>query len=149
VHILGLLYAFFPLGYVGAGLWLGRQATIRRRGLLIYGSTILSGLMLALFGLRLPLVVLGLAALINGATLELGAQSWMHALQTFIPREQLGRVSSIDALGSFALLPIGYGLTGWATDQRGAATVFLIGGGVTALLLVLALALQPAVRQLD
>ena len=64
-------------------------------------------------------------------------------------REQLGRVSSIDALGSFALLPIGYGLAGWATDRLGEAPVFLIGGGATALLLVLVLALQPAVRQLD
>jgi len=149
VHILGLLYALFSIGYVSAGLWLGRQATLRRRGWLIYGSTILAGLMLALFGLQLPLTVLGLAALINGAALELGTQSWMHALQTFIPREQLGRVSSIDALGPFALLPIGYGLTGWATDRLGATPVFLIGGGATALLLVLVLALQPAVRQLD
>jgi len=39
--------------------------------------------------------------------------------------------------------------TGWATDRLGAAPVFLIGGGATALLLVLVLMLQPAVRQLD
>src|SRR5262249_17484007 len=45
--------------------------------------------------------------------------------------------------------PPGCRLGGRAGRPTGAAPVFLIGGGATALLLVLVLALQPAVRQLD
>ncbi len=51
----------------------------------------------------------------------------------------LGRVSSIDALGSFVLLPIGYGIAGWATDIIGAPQVFLIGGLATIILALLGL----------
>ncbi len=65
-----------------------------------------------------------------------------------VPPEQLGRVSSIDWLGSFALLPIGYGLTGWAVEQWGAAAVCVVGGGVTIALSLLAL-WHPKVRGLE
>jgi DHA3 family tetracycline resistance protein-like MFS transporter len=149
VGVLGLIYALFPTGYLLASLWAGSQSTLRRRGLLIYVGSAVAGLMLGLFGLPLPLAALGAAALINGAALELCTQAWMSALQTEVPREQLGRVSSIDSLGSFALLPIGLGVTGWATDRLGAAPVFLIGGGTTAALTLLALLALPAVRRLD
>jgi hypothetical protein len=60
----------------------------------------------------------------------------------------LGRVSSIDALGSFVLLPIGYGIAGWATDLIGAPLVFVIGGALTVILALLGL-LHPAIRNLD
>jgi hypothetical protein len=148
IGVLGLIYALFPTGYLLASLWAGSQRTLRRRGALIYGGSIVAGLMLALFGLPLPLAALGAAALINGAALELGTQAWTSALQTEVPREQLGRVSSIDSLGSFALLPIGFGLTGWATDRLGASTVFLIGGGTTAVVTAFILLTIPAVRRL-
>jgi hypothetical protein len=69
-------------------------------------------------------------------------------MQEMVPREKLGRVASVDLLGSFALLPIGYGLTGWATDQLGAPLVFMIGGGVTMMVAVLAW-VHPAIRGLD
>jgi predicted MFS family arabinose efflux permease len=72
VGTLGLLYSVFPLGYLIGGVWLGRYARIRRRGLLMYGSTALAALMLGLFGMLPPLWVLLAAALINSAALEAG-----------------------------------------------------------------------------
>jgi hypothetical protein len=60
----------------------------------------------------------------------------------------LGRVSSIDMLGGFALLPVGYALTSWATDQFGAALVCVVGGRLTVLLATLGL-IHPAIRTLD
>lgn len=48
-------------------------------------------------------------------------------------------MSSIDSLGSFALLPVGYGIAGWATDQIGAAMVCVIGGALTVVLTALGL----------
>jgi len=57
-------------------------------------------------------------------------------------------VYSIDALGSFVLLPIGFSLSGWATDRFGAPTVFLVGGLATMGLALLGL-LHPAIRKLN
>jgi DHA3 family tetracycline resistance protein-like MFS transporter len=148
VATLGLIYAAFPLGYVLGSLWLGSYPRIRRRGLVCYLGVALAALMLALFGLRMPLGWLLLAALVNGIALEADQLAWVGLLQEKIPNAELGRVFSIDALGSFVLLPIGLALTGWATQALGPSPVFLIGGGLTALIALLAL-LIPAIRQLD
>jgi DHA3 family tetracycline resistance protein-like MFS transporter len=73
---------------------------------------------------------------------------WNITLQEMVPHEMLGRVYSIDALGSWVLLPIGFAIAGWATDLVGAPTVFLVGGFGTIALTLIGL-LQPAIRNLD
>ena len=148
VGTLGLLYAVFPLGYILGGIWLGRYARLRHRGLLMYGATAVAALMLGLFGLLPPLWVLLAAALVNGAALEAGHLVWTNSLQSMVPNDQLGRVVSIDSLGSFGLLPVGLALAGWATQQFGPPAVFVIGGLFTAAISLLAL-LHPAIRNLD
>jgi MFS transporter, DHA3 family, tetracycline resistance protein len=65
VDTLGLLYAIFPLGYLGSGAVLGSLPSLRRRGIVAFGGLILAGLMLAAFGLPLPLAGLVLAAFIK------------------------------------------------------------------------------------
>ena len=145
---LGLLYAIFPIGYIIGGAWLGRLARIRRRGPIAYAGLMIGGLMLLTFGLPVPLLALVFAALINGAALEIESLIWTNILQETVPGERLGRVASIDSLGSFALLPIGYALAGWATDLLGPAPVFLIGGGLTAVFALVAMA-HPAIRAFD
>ena len=139
IRVLGLLYSFFPIGYVLSGLWLGGKPALRHRGWLIYGGTTVAGAMLGLFGLHVPLLLLCVAAVINGAALEVTSLAWTNALQEFVPGEKLGRVASVDSFGSFALLPIGLALAGWATDLIGAPGVFLIGGGTTAIVSLLLL----------
>jgi MFS family permease len=148
VNTLGLLYIAFPLGYAVASVWLGRMTRIPRRGLTAYVGTILAGLGMFVIGLPVPLPLILIMAFINGAGLETFSLIWVNTLQEMVPPEKLGRVSSIDWLGSFALLPIGYGLTGWAVEQWGAATTCVIGGGMTVALSALAL-LHPKVRGLE
>lgn len=145
---LGLLYTMFPIGYIVGGVWLGRYARIRRRGPLMYGATALASLLLGAFGLLPPLWVLVIAALVNGAALEAGPLIWTNSLQSMVPNEQLGRVVSIDSLGSYSLLPIGLALAGWATERVGPRAVFVIGGLFTAAVTLAALA-HPAIRGLD
>jgi len=149
IGTLGLLYALFPVGCVIGGLWLGGRAQLRQRGLLIYAGLIGAGLTLSIFGLPVPFVVLGIAAIVNGAALEIGSLAWTGVLQQRIPPDKLGRVASVDALGSFALIPIGYALTGWATETLGAPLVFVIGGGLTVVVAALVLIGHPAIRDLD
>ena len=148
VGTLGLLYAVFPIGYVIGGVWLGRYARIRRRGPLMYGALALAAVLLGVFGLLPPLWVLIVAALLNGALLEAAHLIWTNSLQSSVPNDQMGRVVSIDSLGSFGLLPIGLALAGWATERLGPPPVFVIGGLCTALIAVAALA-HPALRGLD
>ena len=103
---------------------------------------------LANIGLPLPLVILMTAALINGAGLEVFGLIWTNTLQELVPHDKLGRVSSIDSLGSFALLPVGFAVAGWAVEQWSAAAVLGAGGLLTALLCAATLAV-PAIRKLD
>ncbi|MDP9312491.1 MAG: MFS transporter [Chloroflexota bacterium] len=148
VDALGLFSSMSALGSVLMALWLGRAAKLRHRGLLAYGATIIGGLMTSVIGLPVGLPGIVAAAFVIGATITLFTLIWVNTLQEFVPRELLGRVSSVDQLGSFALLPIGYAATGWATEVLGPAMVFVIGGSCTAISIGLGL-LHPAVRQLD
>jgi hypothetical protein len=142
------LYAMFAVGYVLGGVWLGRKSAIRRRGWLIYGSLVVAGVMIGLFGLPVGIPVLIIAALINGAALEIGFLAWTNALQELVPRDKLGRVAGVDTVGSFALLPVGLGLTGLATEAWGPTAVFLVGGGITVILTLIAYQ-HPAIKKLD
>jgi DHA3 family tetracycline resistance protein-like MFS transporter len=148
VGTLGLLHAVFAAGYVLGGLWLGRKMRIRRRGPIVYGGLAVAGIALFAFGLPVPIAFLLLAALINGAALEVGSLAWINSLQELVPQDKLGRVSSMESLGSFALLPVGYGIAGWATEILGPALVFVLGGGITAVLALFVLR-HPAIRTLD
>jgi len=85
---------------------------------------------------------------ISGLATSVFALIWTHTLQEMVPGNLLGRVYSIDALGSFVLLPIGFSLAGWATDLFGAPTVFLVGSLGTIILASLGL-FHPAIRKLD
>jgi MFS family permease len=148
VGTLGLLYTLFPIGYVIAEVWLGRLASIRRRGLIAYCGLMCAGLAMLVLGLPIPIVGLALAALLNGAALEVFSLIWTNTLQERVPQDMLGRVASIDLLGSFVLLPVGFGVTGWATSLLGAPLVCVIGGVLTAGFAALGLA-HPAIRALD
>ncbi len=104
--------------------------------------------MVLAFGLPVSVIGVALAALLFGTALTTINLIWTNLLQELVPRAMLGRVSAIDQLGSYALIPFGQGVAGWVTDQVGAPTVFLVGGAVTAALGALGLAV-PAIRNLD
>jgi DHA3 family tetracycline resistance protein-like MFS transporter len=146
--MLGFIYAIFPIGYALASLAMGGLQRIRFRGLILFISVAVAGIGLGVFGLGLPLYILVFAALINGAANEMGMLVWSNLMQELVPPEKMGRVSSVDMLGSFVLLPVGFALTGWLVDKIGVATVFVAAGGITAAVSLLPL-LHPAIRRMD
>jgi DHA3 family tetracycline resistance protein-like MFS transporter len=148
VELLGLLGSAASLGFVVGMLWLGQYVRFHKRGLLAYLSILISGASLLPFAFKLPVPVLVTSMFISGISTSVFALIWTHTLQEMVPGEILGRVYSIDALGSFVLLPIGFALAGWATDLLGAPAVFLIGSIGTILLVLLGLT-HPAIRNLD
>jgi len=147
VGTLALVYAMFPIGYALAAVTSGQMERLPRRGLTIFVCMAMGGLALGLFGLPVPLVVLCAAAIVNGYALEIAGLAWTHVMQEKVPSDMLGRVSSIDSLGSYAILPVGYALAGWATDALSPAWVFLIGGFSTAVLAVAGL-MSRSIRRL-
>jgi sugar phosphate permease len=148
VGTLGFLYSAGAAGAVLGTLWLGGRQRLRRRGPLAYGATVLSGLAALVIGLAPLVAVVSVASFVIGLCISVFSLIWTNTLQELVPRDKLGRVASIDGLGSFVLLPLGFGLTGWATDRLGAPAVFVVGGAATALL-ALAAWLHPAIRSLD
>ncbi len=148
VDALGLVASSFSIGSVAGAVVLGRLKRIRHRGTLLYGCAVLGGLMIVAYGLAPNLTVVLAASFVYGLTFSGIALVWTTTLQEMVPPDKLGRVSSIDALGSFVLMPIGFALAGWLTDKIGPVQVFIIGGCSTMAMAVLAY-LHPGVRGLD
>ena len=148
VGALGAVTSSIAVGSVAAAVFLGRYHRLRHRGLLLFACEIVMGLMLALFGLVHSLPALMAAAFIYGLGISTGGLVWTNVLQEMVPQERLGRVSSIDALGSFVFLPLGFALAGILSDLLGPANVFLI-GGILIIPLAAGMLLVPSIRHLD
>jgi len=148
VSVLGWFYSLSSLGAVLAAVWLGRFPRIRRRGLKLYGAWMLVGVLVCAIGLPIKVPGILMAAFGIGVFNTILGLIWTNSLQEYVPRDLLGRVSSVDYIGSYLLLPVGYAVGGWATQQLGPALVFVIGGALQATLIALGLS-HPRVRNFD
>ncbi len=148
VSLLGIFGSVFSIGFIVGAVLLGQFKRLRRRGLMGYLTPLTQGVLLLFFGFKFPIPVLIGSMFVYGFTFSVFGLIWNNTLQEMVPHDMLGRVYSIDALGSFVFLPIGFALAGWATDLVGAPTVFLIGGASTMVLALIGLS-HPAIRNLD
>jgi hypothetical protein len=150
--LLGLLNATNSLGVILATLLIGQMGRLHRRGVRSYLGTLLAGLALAAFGLPLPPgsapVLLSLASATFGFGMGLSGLLGSTLEQELVPAEKLGRVSSIEMLASFSLIPVGIALGGVFTDQIGPRWIYLTSGSVIVGLALLALASED-IRKLD
>lgn len=145
-YIYGLAVTFSGAGAILAGLLYGMRQKWANRGLLAYGGILVSctSLFLLPFAPNAAAAI-GLFAL-EGFGLMIFGLIWEISLQELVPQEAFGRVASLDLLGSFALLPIGYILVGWLADLiGGVATIFIFTGlGIACAASVLCI---PAIRK--
>jgi hypothetical protein len=81
--------------------------------------------MYAAFGWSVPWQLIGATMLLSGFSSSLFNILWNTSLQKLIPLHVLSRVSSYDALGSFALGPVGAALAAPLALLYGTAAVFL------------------------
>ena len=98
------------------------------------------------FPLALPLIVA--AAALAGAGLEIFVLLWNTTMQQEIPADKLSRVYSYDALGSFALVPVGLAAAGPIAEVIGVRET-LWGAAAIALAVTLAVLLVHDVRTLE
>jgi hypothetical protein len=67
---------------------------------------------------------------------------WHTVMQELVPSEYLGRVLSLDMLGSFCMIPLGLALAGGLAGVLGAGTILILGGSITAGLALMALSVR-------
>jgi MFS family permease len=142
----GLILAAQSLGAVlGATLML----RYRPRRLLQSASLAVPLLALPLLALAAPLTValIAAAALLAGAGMEIFAVNWSTALQEQIPPHLLSRVAAYDALGSYALAPIGTTLAGPIALTIG-TTATLVAAAAAVIASAAAVLSAPEVRTL-
>jgi MFS family permease len=124
----------FILGGQSAGLLAGGVVALRwrpERPLLVATIAVFgNALPLAALALGLPLVVIVVAAVVNGIGMEIFGVLWYTALHEHVAREALSRVSAYDALGSMAISPIGLVAAGPIAGLIGVDATLWIGVGL-------------------
>lgn len=117
-----------------AGAVLGAALTLRYRPtrLLRTASLTTAAVALPLFALAVPLTapLIAATALLAGVAMEIFEVNWSTALQQQIPAGLLSRVAAYDALGSYALSPIGTTLAGPLAIALGTTATLATAGGV-------------------
>jgi DHA3 family tetracycline resistance protein-like MFS transporter len=97
------------------------------------------------YGLMTSLWQAFIVGLGTAALFEFGQIIWTTLLQTLVPRELLGRVSSLDWLVSTGLVPLSFALTGPVAALLGAQATMIAAGLVGAVLMGVLL-FVPGVR---
>jgi len=152
VWLLGTLATASAVGSILGVLIVGQIKQMHWRGVKAYLALIGTGLAVVVMGLPLPHTIEPFIALAAEVVLGFGLGFfnviWFIVLQQLIPSDKLGRVSSIDMMGSICLTPVGYALGGILTDRIGPRLVFIGCGLISALLSLMALTVR-GIRQLD
>jgi len=133
VWLLGAVIACVAFGRIGAAFLVG-QLRLRRRGIIAFGADVVASLALLSLALPFPWGYRAPVSLLAGAIYGLGGGTfqtiWVTLLHELTPNKILGRVASIDLLGSFCLQPLGFLVAGLVADSLGPAWVFLGAGAI-------------------
>jgi DHA3 family tetracycline resistance protein-like MFS transporter len=143
----GLITAAIGVGEALGAALVG-QLRIRRAGVAIYLFAVVGGIGLLVYGLvpTLPGALLG-GVLVGFSFVCLGVL-WESALQRHVPRQMLGRVTSVDWFGGTLLGPIAPIAAALISQAYGPPALFIAAGSIAIVLTLLAL-LLPSIRQLE
>jgi DHA3 family tetracycline resistance protein-like MFS transporter len=142
---LGLIFAVGGVGSLVTSVLIGIFGLPGRRVTVMYIAWALGVGLTAAFGVLTSLwQALVISFVLQGAFM-LGQVIWTTMLQQLVPRELLGRVSSLDWLMSLGLVPVSYALTGPVSSVLGVDTT-LVAAGLVGALFMGALLFVPGVR---
>jgi len=142
---LGAIFAVGGVGSIVMAFAIGHFGLPRRRVTAMYVSWTLGVAGMAVYGLMTDLWQGLIAAAFTAALFELGQVIWTTMLQQRVPRNLLGRVSSLDWMVSIGLVPVSYALTGPAAEALGAGTTMVVAALLGAVLMFVLL-FVPGVR---
>ncbi|MGH3011954.1 MAG: MFS transporter [Gaiellaceae bacterium] len=144
----GLVLACGGIGSILAALVLGQRGLPRRHITFMYSAWTIGCLALVGFGLATAVWQLQAISLLEGAFFTAGLVVWGTLVQSLVPGELLGRVTSLDWFVSTSLVPVSFALTGPVSALLGAQTT-LVAGGITAALVTIAFLFVPGVRDTE
>jgi hypothetical protein len=125
---LGLILGAGGAGAIGAAAILGRRQLPRRVITLMYLAWTASTLTVAGYGLASSTWELALVSLTFNALETVGLIIWNTTKQRNVPRELLGRVSSLQWMTVTGLLPLSLALSGPLSAAVGVQMTFLLAG---------------------
>lgn len=143
---LGFVFAAGGAGAILASLLIGQVGLSRRHITAMYLAWGIAIAGMAGYGVATRLWQAVAIAFAVNAILALGEITWVTLLQTLVPNELLGRVSSLDWLISTGLVPLSLAITGPVAALAGVRTTLTAGpllGGVIMLLFLFV----PGVRR--
>jgi DHA3 family tetracycline resistance protein-like MFS transporter len=142
---LGFIYAAGGIGAILAALLIGQMGLPRLQVTVMYVSWTVGVGILAGYGLMGALWQGLLIGFISNALFEIGSIIWVTLLQVLVPRQLLGRVSSLDWLVSTGLVPVSFALTGPVAGLLGPETT-MVGAGLIGAFFMGILLFVPGVR---
>lgn len=142
---LGLIFAFGGIGSLVMSVLIGFLGLPRRRVTVMYIAWSFGVGFTATYGLMSTLWQALVVSFVLQASFMLGQVIWTTMLQQLVPRELLGRVSSLDWMMSIGLVPISYALTGPISGVLG-PDMTLILAGLIGSLFMFGLLFVPGVR---
>ena len=147
-YIYGILISASGIGALISALIYGSRKTWRFRSFIAYGGVFIEATSLLLMTLTSSILLLTGLMFLSGFGMMLFGLIWETSLQELVPEEKFGRVASLDMLGSFALLPLGYLFTGWLAEVIGSIPT-MITLSVTSMVIVSVAMIIPGVRNYD
>ena len=143
---LGLVYGAGGFGAVAAGLTLGQRRGLPGRPItVLYLAWALGMLLIAGFGIVTAVWQAMLVGFVAEASIGVLVVIWFTLLQRLVPRELLGRVSSLDWMISIAGVPVSFAIVGPVASWVGVDAT-LIGAGVLGGAITLAFMFLPGAR---
>jgi MFS family permease len=142
----GLVLAAGGAGAILTAVVVSTTGVPRRRLAFTFGVFIVAGYATALYGLAGHLWQMALVSALSGACFSAGLIAWATIMQTRVPSELLGRVSSLDWMVSSALVPVSYALVGPVSRLIGVRETLVVAGLIAGSVLLAVLLAVPDLR---
>jgi len=134
---LGLVYASIAAGSIVTAFAYGQLGLVRRYVLVMYAGWALALLMIAGYGIAGSVAQLVAFGFVAGLGIAFGQATWGTMMHRLVPREMLGRVTSLDWLFATSLMPMWFVAIGVVAAGSGVRTTLIAAGligGITTML---------------
>ena len=122
----GLVLAAGGAGAIVAAVTTSIAGLPRQRLTLCFLAFIVAGFGTAFYGIATALWQMAVVSAVAGACFAVGLVAWGTIMQSQVPPDLLGRVSSLDWMVSISLLPVSFALVGPVSGLLGARTTLIV-----------------------
>ncbi len=147
-QMIGLTFAISGIGWLLGSLVVGSLKTPKRRVRWLTASWMVATVVVGAISVVNHIWLAILIAFLVGPLLSYGNVMWESMMQTEVPRDLLGRVSSVDWFMSLALSPIGVMVAGAVSTHFGIRTYFFV-AMITCLPIQIVLLISKRVNSVD